>query len=221
MSGLAESSLDESPVRTWATRAGIALGGLALLALLFWGLHSLSGGPAAPKRQTVKIALLPDVPPPPPPPPPKEEKQPEPKVEQKPIDTPKQDKPPEPEQIKMEGPAGDAPSPFAGGVVKNDYIGGDIGSAMESAMAKYAYYTNRLTEHIQDDLSRKKLHSGCVRVYLWIEADGTIRRYKLSGSSGDPENDRKLETAIADLGHVREAPPADMPMPVGLQISMP
>ena len=51
---------------------------LLVLALigLGWFIHSQMGsGVSGPKRQTVKIAVLPDTPPPPPPP--KEEKRPE------------------------------------------------------------------------------------------------------------------------------------------------
>jgi len=57
--------------------------GVLVLALVGvgWFIYSQMGqGSSGPKRQTVKIAVLPDAPPPPPPPP-KEEKRPEPKPE--------------------------------------------------------------------------------------------------------------------------------------------
>lgn len=216
MSGLAEQSLDESPARIWAFRAGFGVAALVLLLLLVWGVRHLMGGVAAPKHQTVKIAILPDAPPPPPPPPPKEEKKPEPKeqLKQQP-DAPKQEKPPEPQQLKMEGPAGDAPSPFAGGEVKNDYIGGDVG---DGGRDKYAFYTDRMAQQIQEELSRRNLHGGG-KLLLWLAPDGSIQRFKLTQSSGNAENDRLLQIALSEIHRIHEAPPADMPMPVGLDIS--
>ncbi len=214
MSGLAEDSVNQSQARIWAGRAALALGAVLIVTLIVWAGRSLMGGVKAPRHQTVKIALLPDVPPPPPP---KEEKKPEPK-EEKPlpqVDLPKQQTPPEPQQLKMEGPAGDAPSPFAGGEVKNDYIGGDVGDAM----GKYAFYTNRLTQQIQEELAHRNLHGTSGRVLLWLDIDGSVRRFKLMRFSGAAETER-LQTAFAEIKRVREAPPSDMPMPVGLDVSV-
>ena len=39
-----------------------------LVMLVWWGINSMSHSSSGPKRQTVKIAVLPDTPPPPPPP---------------------------------------------------------------------------------------------------------------------------------------------------------
>ena len=75
-------------------------------------------------------------------PPPKEE---QPKQQ---VEAPKQQTPPEPRQLKMEGQAGEGPSAFAAGEVKQDYIGGDIGDG-----SRYAGYVSRLEQMIQDELS--------------------------------------------------------------------
>lgn len=187
-------------------------GVLLLLALAGWGLYGLLSKPAAPKRQVAKISILPDTPPPPPP---KEEKKPEPKPEEKPVqqvDTPKPETPPEPQQIKMEGPAGEGPSPFAGGEVRSDYIGGDIGAG-----ARFAAYTQRLSRTIQQELSRRNMRNGGGRVLLWLEPDGTVQRFRLIDVPA-PETKALLETAFAELRRVTEPPPRDMPMPVGLEI---
>jgi protein TonB len=218
MSGLAEDSFDESPARAWIVRAGVALGVLAVAGLLVWTIHGLMSETSGPKRQTVKIALLPDVPPPPPPPP-KEEKKPEPKEDVKRmVESPKVEQLLQAPQLKMEGPAGDAPSPFTGGEVSKDYAGGDIGGG--NGLDKYAYYINRLSQLIQDELTHRKLHEADAKVLLWLSADGAVQRFKLVRASGGTDTERQMLAALAEIKRVQEAPPADMPMPVGLDISM-
>ena len=133
------------------------------------------------------------------------------------METPKPDKPPEPQQIKMEGPAGDAPSPFVGGDVKQDYIGGDVGGG--NGRDKYAWYTDRVAQELQDQLTRKNLRNASGQFLLWLGADGSIKQFKLLHSTGNAETDRQIQTAVAELGRVQSAPPSDMPMPVGLDIS--
>lgn len=219
MSGLAEDDLKEGArphSRVWMLRIGFALGGSLLVVGLAWWLHHLIHGTQAPRQQVVKIMVLPDTPPPPPPP---EEKKPEPeKDENKPLE---QDKPkpveaqPEPQQLKMDGPAGDAPSAFAAGEVKSDYAGGDIGSAR----TRYASYVSSLEQHLREELQRKNLRGVNVKVYLWLNADGSIQRFKLGAASAD-ESGKALHTALAQLGPAA-APPGDLPQPVGLQVTIP
>ena len=209
--------MDEGePGLSWTARISFVAGAALLMALLAWGIHHMLKQPLAEKRQVAKITLLPDQPPPPPPPPPKEEKPPEPKEQIKQVETPKPDKPPEPQQIKMEGPAGDAPSPFVGGEVKQDYIGGDVGG---NGRDKYAYYTDRLMQELQEQLARKNLRNASGQFLLWLAADGTIKQFRLLHSTGNADVDRQIQGAVAELGRVQAAPPADMPMPVGLEIS--
>lgn len=217
MTRLEDEVVEVSPARVWLVRGGIAIVAILVLALLIWAAKSLVSGQTAPKRQTVKIAVLPDTPPPPPPPPPKEEKKQEQKQEQQQVQTPKQEAPPEPQQLKMEGPAGDGPSPFAGGEVHNDYIGGDIGNG--DARERYASYAGRLSQQLQADLSRRNLKGAGAKVLLWLAADGTIQRYKLL-PTGDEAFRHQLETAFEDIKRVGEAPPSDMPMPVGLDVNV-
>ena len=128
------------------------------------------------------------------------------------VDRPKQQTPPEPQQLKMEGQAGEGPSPFAAGEVKNDYVGGDIGNG-----ARFAAYVNRIEQLIQEQLAKRNLRIANAKVYLWLSSDGALQRYEINGASGDSE--RQLRTAMATIGRVPEAPPQDMPMPMGLEIS--
>src|SRR5580698_94303 len=141
--------------RRWVQRLVIGAVLLCLAGAAVVGGMSLVHGPSAPKRQVARIMLLPDTPPPPPPP---EDKKPPPPKEvatpqQVNMPVPKVETPPEPAQLKMEGEAGTAPSMFASGDVKQEYIGGDIGNG-----SRYAAYVARLEQRVQAQLSRHKLH---------------------------------------------------------------
>jgi protein TonB len=187
---------------------------LCLTGAIVLGGMSLVHGPSAPKRQVARIMLLPDTPPPPPPP---EDKKPPPPKEvaaPQPVNmpVPKVETPPEPAQLKMEGEAGAAPSMFAAGEVKQEYIGGDIGNG-----SRYAAYVARLEQRVQAQLSRHKLRVSNVKLFLWLAPDGAVQRYTVQGGDGDAT--RSVREALADLTRVDEAPQPDMPMPVGLSIN--
>lgn len=211
MSGLVDTSRERSRAYLWSRRLFVALGMFAFVGLVVWTGLSLSHT-AGPKRQVAKIMLLPDTPPPPPPPPPDKPKiEPKNQIKQQ-ADKPKTETPPEPQQLKMAGQAGEGPSPFAAGEVKNDYIGGDIGDGQ-----RFTAYVGRVAQMIQDELSRRKLKAANGRVFLWLTPDGVIERYELQGVSGDAE--RQVRTMISDMGRLAEAPPQGTPMPMGLEIS--
>jgi periplasmic protein TonB len=212
MSSLVDNSQQHSRTYLWLRRLIIAVAMFGFIGVVAWAGLNLSH-PAGPARQVAKIMLLPDNPPPPPPPPP-ERPQIQPKNELKQqVDKPKTETPPEPQQLKMEGQAGEGPSPFAAGEVKNDYIGGDIGNGQ-----RYSAYVGRIAQLIQDELTRHKLKVANARIYLWLSPDGAVQRYEVEGA-GSSDTERQLRTAVAGLGRVPEAPPQDMPMPMGLEIS--
>ena len=105
----------ESKASIWLKRALVALVAIGVLVGIGYGIKSLMSGGAPQKKQVTTIKLIPDTPPPPPPPPkepPKEQPKPDAPKEVK-IEQPKPAETPPAEQIKMEGPAGDAPSAFA------------------------------------------------------------------------------------------------------------
>ena len=211
MSTLVETAPRASGTQLWSRRVALALGMLAFVALVAWAGLNLSRSSPAAAHQIAKIALLPDRPPPPPPPPPERPKiEPKNEMRQQP-NKPKIEAPPEPQQLKMEGKAGEGPSPFAAGEVKNDYIGGDIGTG------RFAPYAGRVAQVIQDALTRRKLKVTNARMLLWLTADGTVQRFEISGAG--PDLDRELRTAMSDVGRLPERPPQDMPMPLGLEIS--
>lgn len=194
----------------WLRRSVIAVAMLVFVGAVVWGGMNLGHSAGTPKRQIARIMVLPDTPPPPPPP---EEKRP-PKAEQpkQQVETPKQETPPEPQQLKMEGQAGDAPSAFAAGEVKKDYIGGEIGNG-----SRFAAYVGRVEQQIQLELTRHKVRASNVKLFIWLQPDGAIARYSIQG--GDQDTERSVRLALADLNRVDEAPLADMPMPIGLRIN--
>jgi periplasmic protein TonB len=195
---------------SWLQRSVIGVAMLGFVGAVVWGGMNLGHSVGTPKRQIARITVLPDTPPPPPPPeekrPPKEEQQ------KQQVETPKPEPLPEPQQLKMEGQAGEAPSAFAAGDVKNDYIGGDIGNG-----SRYAAYVGRVEQRIQLELSRHKVRASNVKVFIWLQSDGSIQRVSIQSSDQDAE--RSVRLALADLNRVDEAPLADMPMPIGLQIN--
>ena len=212
MTGLVDTSPRPSSAQTWSRRVAIGLGMFGFVGLVAWAGFNLSRSSTATMHQVARIALLPDTPPPPPPPPPPEKPKIEPKNEMRQIDKPKQEVPPEPQQLKMEGQAGEGPSPFTSGEVKNDYIGGDIGNG------RFSPYVGRVAQLIQDALTKRRAKIANARMLLWLSSDGAVERFEISGAG--PDTERELRTALADLGHLPEKPPPDMPMPVGLEISV-
>jgi type IV secretory pathway VirB10-like protein len=212
MSNLVDTRL-ATQGQIWLRRVGVFVGIVAFVALVVWLGMKLSSGSGKPRHQVAKIALLPDTPPPPPPPPPPEKAKVEPKMQTKQQQQEKQkETPPEPQIVKMEGAAGDGPSPFAAGEVKNDYIGGDIGNG-----EIFQNYVGRVAQFIQDELTRRKAKVKDARMLLWLEADGTVQRFEVRGAAPDVE--RQIRTAMADFHRMPQQPPQGMPMPMGLEIS--
>jgi hypothetical protein len=192
--------------------------GTVLLALIAYGLYSLSGGGGTSKPKPPKISLLPNTPPPPPPP--KEEKKPEPPKEQKEVkmEQPDVKQPPAPENtLKMEGEKGDSPSAFqAGTVTKENYIpGSDRGNP-------FALYSSLIQKFLQDEFSKnKKLRTGNYRavISIWLAADGRIQRFELTGSTGNPETDQLIKIGLSEMPPIKTSPPDNLPQPIRLRLT--
>jgi protein TonB len=210
MSTLALGSNKAPDGKRLKQRMALVFGMLFAACAMVWGAMNLMHTSSSPKRQVARITILPDIPPPPPPP---EEARPPPKeVVAHEMNIPKPETPPAPAQLKMEGQAGEGPSAFASGDVKQDYIGGDIGNG-----SRYSAYVSRLEQRVQTELTRHKLHVSNVRVFVWLAPDGTIKRYSVEG--GDAGDERAVRAALEGLTRMDEAPLADMPMPVGLTVN--
>lgn len=214
-----------SALRVWGIRFAIFAGIALFLYAVGVGVMGLFSGHTAQKKPITNIKILPDTPPPPPPPP-KETPKEQPK-EMK-VEPPKpQEAPPAPvntEALKMEGAAGDGPSPFVAGPVTSEYKGGDVGTKIggRKSAHQFAFYTDQIKTLIEETLARdKQLASGQYKVVvrIWLKPDGHLARFELTGSSGDGATDRLIKAALATLPPLQERPPEDMPQPVKLRIT--
>lgn len=210
----------------WLKRIAIVLIAVLVLGLLGYMVKGLFSGSTPGKKAITTIKLLPDTPPPPPPPPkepPKEQPKDQPK-EVKEVPQPKPEQTPPAEVLKMEGAAGDGPSPFAAGSVNNEYTGGDVGTKIGGGVNKYqfAWYTDLIKNQIEDAMAKDKtLANGSYKVVVkvWVAASGRIQRYELVGSSGDAEKDALVRKALDGLPPLSESPPSDMPQPIKLRVT--
>ena len=229
MAALAESSLDPTTPRQWAQRVAIVVATVALVAGMVVLIQGFLRAPTALKRQTARIAILPDTPPPPPP---KDEKRPEP-----PKDPPrqavreesvKQDVPkPADAPIKMDGPAGDGPSAFSAGNVKNDYnggapvIGGPGGGAPDRTQERL--YASSVRQMLHDEIEKHLPpdNGEVVAAFsVWIEPDGTIRRFELV-PTGDMARDAALRSAFELTTHELHLPShGGLPQPLRFRLSV-
>ena len=233
MSELAESSLEPVPKSRRFVQVLVALAVIALLVGAAMWIKSMTGGPAAAKRQTAKISILPDTPPPPPPPPPKEKPEP-PKDQPKQVmreEQLKQDAPkPANEPIKMDGPAGDGPSAFAAGTVNNEYKGGApvVGAPGGAGgnvadRAQERFYANSVRQLLHDEIE-KNLRSDAGELTatfsVWIEPDGSIRRFELV-PTGDAARDTDLRFAFDQTSRRLRLPaPSGLPQPMRFKLSV-
>jgi len=218
---------EETPSQSsvWLKRIAIILSALVVLGVIGYGLKKLmSGGDAHPKKKMTTIALK-DLPPPPPPPPPKEQPKEQPKDQPKEVkvEQPKPEETPPAEVLKMEGAAGDGPSPFAAGAVSGEYKGGETGT-IGGGINKHQFdwYTGQLKEKIEDAISKdKELATGSYKVIVkvWVASSGRIQKYELVSSTGDAEKDALVRKALDGMPALSEPPPGDMPQPVKLKVS--
>jgi protein TonB len=212
---------------TWARALVVLLicGSMAWLVLL-WLQRAATHD--APRRQTVRIALLPDAPPPPPPPPPPVRPVTPDAPRATAAPTPTTPAPPqqpvvphEAPALRMEGAATDAASPFAAGTVRQDYTGQPIGAGEgggSNARLQWGLYTTQLQRLLQDRLGRvPELRNGSYRCTLrvWLAADGTVER----AESADTDACPAIRQAVLKLGRVHDAPPAGLPQPVVLRVA--
>ena len=217
---------DQTPssAKVWLQRAGIALLVLLVLFAIGYGIKKLMSGGATHKKQVTTIKLLPDTPPPPPPPPPKEPPKEQPKEQPKEIkvEQPKPAETPPAEQLKMEGAAGDGPSPFAAGTVNNEYKGGEVKTIGSDGGAKFTWYASVVKNQIEDVLEKdKELSMAQYRlvVTVWLTQSGKIEKMEFSNVDASEDIQRAIRTTLENMPAMRDAPPQDMPQPIKLRIA--
>ena len=137
----------------------------------------------------------------------------------KPVDAP----------IKMEGNAGDGPSPFAAGAVTQEYQGGVPVTGASGPGGTFAdrtqerFYANSARQLLHDDIERHlKPDSGDVvaSFSLWIEPDGRIRKIEL-GPGGDAGVSADVRAALDETTRTLRLPqPGSVPQPLRFRMTM-
>lgn len=205
----------------------------------------VKGGSSSTRRapDMVMVKLPPPPPPPPPkplPPPPKQEqeqlKPEQPKmVEQAPInepvdkpDEPKPDAPPAANPLAVDavgtGP-GDAfglvGQPGARGIGGGG-TGNGIGGKGGGRGGKWGWYASQVQMQVEEAMrNNRKTRSADLRIELklWPDLTGRIERVVLASSTGDAAVDEALKNEVLVGLKLKEAPPADMPLPINMRIT--
>lgn len=178
--------------------------------------HFLAGAPPPQKKVVQEIHIIrpppEELPPPPPPPPPEKVDIPDP---QQPEPDPTPSNEPPPADLGLDADASAGSDGFGLAARKG---GRDLLATGGSALTWYAgLLKNAVLDGLQNE---RRAHSGSytVMVKVWVRQDGSIERIALAQSSGDAERDRAIEAALQRISRMPQAPPADMPQPVSLQI---
>ena len=204
--------------------------GLLLILLVgvgVWLLKDLFQKPVSAKKMVQQVTLIQ---PPPPPPPPPEVRPPEPEVKQEKIEEPEPEPEPEAKQ-EDEAPPGEELGVDAEGGAGSDGFGlvgkkGDRGLIGGGGGNAIIWYGGQLSKGIERELdrlladSKARQSSYAVVLNVWVGADGRVSRTELGGSSGKPEVDAELKSALAKLSFsLQRPPPEDMPQPLKIRFT--
>jgi len=199
----------------------IILGGaLIVIGVVGWLIRSVATSEAPQSKkvaQEIKVIRPPPPPPdtpPPPPPPPKEEVQ---------INEPQQSAPdPSPSNEPPPGESLGVDADGSGGGDSFGLVGRKGGrDLLATGGNAFAWFAGQIKNQLQDQLSNEqRLRTGSysVVVKVWIKPDGVVDKIALTGSSGDKDRDKLIETALAKITKLPQAPPSGMPQPVTLRI---
>ncbi|MCP2072913.1 UNVERIFIED_ORG: TonB family protein [Pseudomonas lini] len=214
-----------SPLRLLKWAAGLVLGAVAAWLLWQWA-NDMSGV----RREAPKVPTIIPLPPPPPPPPEKP-KEPEPQVEEKVLEPeptpepeevkPEEEAPPSPvddlaNPMQMEGDAQSGNDAFNIGAGKGGGMagagGGRLGNGTYSQFLAFTF--QRLLRENPDLRSL----AFSLQADVWLSAVGEITRVELVKSSGNPQVDEQVMTALRTAPHLSERPPASLTLPVRLSL---
>jgi periplasmic protein TonB len=217
---------DEEPRRSRLKTVALALGGLALLAVVALLLMKFLEGPAAKPSGIRQVALIKQPPPPPPPKPP--EKLPEPpKVkEEVKIDQPKDEPKPDEPKAADDKPASDKPLGVdAEGGAGSDGFGlaGNKGGRdfLTTGGGGGAYYSGLLQRQFHEALSRNRKvlkEEFRVVVKIWLGDDGRVQKADIVTGSGNPKVDDLIQLTLLDMTPLKDIPPSSM-RPMQLRLS--
>jgi periplasmic protein TonB len=198
-------------------------GGILLLVVIGLIANFIANIKDKPEKKERKIQAISVMkPPPPPPPPPKVDKPPEPEPEiEKQVE-------PEPEEIPDvadEAPPGDL-GLDADGTAGSDGFGLAARKGGKGLFGgggnPFSWYGKKASTDIQDILSesedlRRRGYTAIIK--LWVEADGSIKRFELARGSNDAQIDDLLTKLLAKYHKIDEPPPPGMEQPIKLKIT--
>lgn len=205
------------------------VGGLVLLGAIFFVVRFISNLDDKPAKREKKIQTVTlTQPPPPPPPPPKVEKPPEPEPEEKIEEQAEPEPDPEPlPDVADEPPPGDL-GLDAEGTAGSDGFGlaarkGGKGLFGGGGGNPYAHYDRAISKQIKDILSENDAlrESGdyTAIIKLWIDVDGTVKRFELARGSDNTDVDKLLVKLIGQYKRADEPPPPGMEQPIMLKLT--
>jgi protein TonB len=204
--------------RRYLSRLGGAVVGMLLIVGFVWFVRTMMASKSGrPERQIQIVQVIRPPPPPPPdqPPPPPPEKVDEALPKDQPEAKPDEEPPPsEPMGLDAQGSAGEDAFGLAARRGGSDLVGGNGGAA-------FAWYTNRIKDAVLEKLTadpcvKSKKFSTSAR--FWIAPDGRIKDVKLATTTGNHELDQCIESALASMLRLSDAPPLEMPQPITLKI---
>lgn len=217
---------DAEPRRSWLKTAALALGGLALLAVLALLLMKFLSGPAAKPSGVRQVALIKQPPPPPPPKPPEKPPEPPKVKEEVKIDQPKDEPKPDEPKAADDKPASDKPLGVdAEGGAGSDGFGlaGNKGGRdfLTTGGGGGAYYSGLLQRQFHEALSRNRKvlkEEFRVVVKIWLGDDGRVQKADIVSGSGNPKVDDLIQLTLLDMSPLKDIPPSSM-RPMQLRLS--
>lgn len=209
----------------WIRKAPVILSGLLVSVVgagLIFFVQSMLEKPPQGKKMVQQFTLIKL------PPPPKIEKPPEPEIkEEVKLDEPEPTPEDAPDPLADDAPVGADLALDADGVAGGDSFGllgkkggrDLIGSGGNDPFAWYALsIQGDLVDFLSEDPNLRKLEYS-IKVSLWLDMTGKVKRTKLLSSTGDREMDKLLSHALVKIAQFRDEPPAGLPQPVNLLIT--
>ena len=143
-------------------------------------------------------------------------------AEEKPEDTPPEPEPdasdPPPAGFKSDGPPdGFGARAGGGGGTGRGTLGGN------KNRSRWGWYAGQVQKSVADVLRqhrRTKSAAFSTQVKIWPDSSGRVTRVVLATSSGDAALDAALRNEVLNGLQLSSPPPADMPMPINLRLSL-
>jgi len=203
-------------------KVAVIVGAVVLVA--GYGIASVVGGEATPRKRVMDTVALKLVPPPPPPPPKAPPPPPPPKMVEKQKIEPPQDKPEAPKPVDAP-PPGPLALDAKGGAGSDSFgLGGKLGGAdyTGGGGTRFGHYSILMRDQVKRALaSYQKLtgvkYSGTVRIHL--TSNGGISSVEILHMNSDGDVNGLVQQAIATISSFSEAPPTDMPSIVVLRVN--